>query len=384
MSWVQPTSKEELSSNKESTEMEASEHDEIEQLEEAEQRERSIKKATKEYKKVKQELVTQMQEDQRESSAQEVKEKLATQMQADKKSDAQEVKVELDDKRPLKPEMTPFAYAIELLLLSHVMLWTLFVGVMLRFAGWTSAEARKVNVPKLKPTETKKRKPPDKKYRTKKLWRLAVTAALNVMAQTPKLLTGSDRKVMCDLQHHHKRKKGRKKGHLNLKKVPLQMLPKVRSLLEAVSGSKMGEEMEMFDVIVDTGCTTSSSPFKEDFLPGTLKDLEDPISAEGVGGDIQVKQEGTLKWEFISTKGEAVKLHHEGCFVPELGKTRLLSPQHCLQDMNDEEGNFCVKARSCSHHAKDGQEILAQLQMETGLPVMTGFRAFCSSDKFLL
>ena len=84
------------------------------------------------------------------------------------------------------------------------------------------------------------------------------------------------------------------------------MLPQLRELVGNASSTEMLDEM--FDVIADTGYTTSATPYKSDFVPGTMQKVDEPIQIEGVGGDIKVEEVGMLKWELISTSGQVVKL----------------------------------------------------------------------------
>jgi hypothetical protein len=44
----------------------------------------------------------------------------------------------------------------------------------------------------------------------------------------------------------------------------------------------------------------SSSPFKDDFKPGSMKKLDEPLVIEGINGNITVKEYGTLRWEHVT------------------------------------------------------------------------------------
>ena len=97
---------------------------------------------------------------------------------------------------------------------------------------------------------------------------------------------------------------------------------------------------------MDSGCTNSTRPYKSDFKPNTLKKLDKPLLIEGVGGDIKVEYCGILNWEYISTTGEVVKLHHIGHYAPELQGLRLLSPQRYIEQV-DNKAEFVVKHGRC-------------------------------------
>ena len=41
---------------------------------------------------------------------------------------------------------------------------------------------------------------------------------------------------------------------------------------------------DSFELIFDTGCTKTGTGFTEDFIPGTLQDLDEPIRMDGIAG----------------------------------------------------------------------------------------------------
>ena len=59
--------------------------------------------------------------------------------------------------------------------------------------------------------------------------------------------------------------------------------------------TELMEQENMIDIIVDTGCTASATPFKSDFVKGSMYKLPKPVKIEGVGGDIKVEYGGVLK-----------------------------------------------------------------------------------------
>jgi len=101
----------------------------------------------------------------------------------------------------------------------------------------------------------------------------------------------------------------------------------LNQILSLVSNDELNDENKTFEVIVDTGCTNSTSPFIEDFEPNSLKKLDKALIIEGVGGNIKVEKYGKLRWEHVKQNGEIIDLAHEGFYAPELSETRLFSPQ---------------------------------------------------------
>jgi hypothetical protein len=51
---------------------------------------------------------------------------------------------------------------------------------------------------------------------------------------------------------------------------------------------------DSFELIFDTGCSKTGTGFKEDFVPGSLKDLDQPIQMDGIAGGLEIKQEGLV------------------------------------------------------------------------------------------
>ena len=93
---------------------------------------------------------------------------------------------------------------------------------------------------------------------------------------------------------------------------------KLKHILSLISNNDVQAEYKAFELIVDTGCTNSSSTFIDDFKHGSMKELDEPLVIEGINGNITVKQYGTLRWEHVTKKGEIVSLSHDGFFAPEL------------------------------------------------------------------
>ena len=90
-----------------------------------------------------------------------------------------------------------------------------------------------------------------------------------------------------------------------------------------------GELLNKGDVIptiVDTGATISATGNQNAFVPGTLKEMEEPWELEGIGGTLKVTHTGLLNLEVVADDGSIVKLTHEAGYMPDL-KCNLLSPQ---------------------------------------------------------
>ncbi len=282
-------------------------------------------------------------------------------------------KVKVENRKTKKgSEAEAFAFPVELLILSCVMILKWFTVLILKFKGLTYDQAMK-SMPKPKEISIKsKKKPPNimrpkakRRYKTRALFRLGLIVALNVVAKTPKFMIKSDKMICNQLRPYRN-----SKGLLKVDKVPEEMLPQIRSIMHLTSNDMLLSEM--YEIIVDTGCTNSASGVYEDFVPGSPKLLDEPLQIEGVGGNIIVAHIGIVKWEFISKKGEVVKVYIHAHYAPALGHLRLLSPQACFQEM-DEEGEFIVRHDMCLLRFKGGHEVEVPLSPETGLPIVMAF-----------
>ena len=59
-----------------------------------------------------------------------------------------------------------------------------------------------------------------------------------------------------------------------------------------------------FHMIVDSGCSISASPVKEDFEK--LVDLHKPVEVKGIAGNSIINQTGILQYQCINNKGEVI------------------------------------------------------------------------------
>jgi hypothetical protein len=85
-----------------------------------------------------------------------------------------------------------------------------------------------------------------------------------------------------------------------------------------------------FSLIVDTGCSTTSTGYKEDFVPDTLRPLKSVIS--GISGDMKISHEGIARYEVLDDKNNIQVLQLHAFLVPNM-RTRLLSPQAFFQEL---------------------------------------------------
>jgi hypothetical protein len=94
-----------------------------------------------------------------------------------------------------------------------------------------------------------------------------------------------------------------------------------------------------FHFIVDTGCSTSASPYKEDFE--SLFDLPKPITLQGIAGNSQVTQAGMMHFQCINTRGEVTEIRAPGFYDTNL-HVQLFSPHAYLYSRPQHNGKFTI------------------------------------------
>jgi hypothetical protein len=250
-----------------------------------------------------------------------------------------------------------------------------FVQLILRTKGLTWNMLYEIL--QKKPREVVKvepRKPPDKKNMSKRrLRRLGLLAAINTIQKLPTFYT-TDNHITKDYLKNYKYK--------SYTETPERMQARVQRSIENSTIENMVDIHEMFEVIVDTGCSTTTTPYMEDFIPGTYQKLEKPLNIEGVAGKmISVTNMGMVRWECITENGNKVKLHHMAHHAPELGKIRLLSPQILLKSIKG-RGEFTINNKR-GKFIINNEIINTPISELTSLPMLTCFNNLDETAKKL-
>ena len=121
-------------------------------------------------------------------------------------------------------------------------------------------------------------------------------------------------------------------GQLNTCKLSIGDLHSVQSRVKAANDlfhAATGGTNHAFSSIADTGCSHTCSPEKLDFIPGTLKKLDQPISLGGIAGDLLIEYSGMVHWETIDVHGNIMEFKTKAFYHPDL-PGRLFSPQAYL------------------------------------------------------
>jgi len=135
----------------------------------------------------------------------------------------------------------------------------------------------------------------------------------------------------------------------------------------------LGDSLSLLDgafhVIVDTGCTNSASPFKEDFEE--LKTLPKPIKLHGIGGVTETTQGGVLRYQCINSKGEIVTIRTFGFYNPHQN-VHLFGPQAYFNIRGDKKGEFTISWTKTFLSLPEG-EIPCHIDKTTFMPLLTCF-----------
>ena len=142
-----------------------------------------------------------------------------------------------------------------------------------------------------------------------------------------------------------------------------------------------------FHFIVDTGCSLSASPHKEDFE--TLEPLPRPVTLCGIAGNSTVTHGGLLCFQCINTRGELVTIKMFGYYNPHMSVC-LFSPQAYFHHQPQHNGSFTISWSKLfltldngkSHNGKPIKDVLpCFIDKHSFLPLLTCFH---DADKVTL
>ena len=127
---------------------------------------------------------------------------------------------------------------------------------------------------------------------------------------------------------------------------------------------------DCFSFIVDTGCSCSCSPIKEDFKQ--LVKLPTPITLKGITGEVICKYGRTIKVEIINEKGHIVTVETPGHCNPDQA-VRLFSPQAHFWLMPKKEGTFCMSWAKTFLYLPGMGKLPLAIDQTSFMPLLTCF-----------
>ncbi len=221
------------------------------------------------------------------------------------------------------------------------------------------------------PGHKKPPSPPPKRPKTmKQLLLIALIAALARANNIPQLQLGSDKRLQKSL-----RRKLSKQGVLLTAKLSPEEAARVRKAVSFLPQS-LADEGDTKPLIVDSGASCHATGYQNDFIPGTLKPLDDPVSMDGIGATLKATHRGLLKYEFVKDDGTLGSLEAYGLYLPDM-HCRLFSPQVYLQaqkkTLGKSPGHFSIYWDHSSFNFADGSIVTLNYDKTTHLPILNAF-----------
>ena len=230
------------------------------------------------------------------------------------------------------PVHYPIGYPCVLMILSCIMWSMATVGFLLRSVGLRYHVFARLAYWRLfrgDPPPLAKRKPPDKPsprrvFGTKlppkhRLLLLGLFVALRLSESMPVLTLAQDRALHACIRRHTR------KGRLRLHRLSPAEREQVYQAVEVFASQLLSPET-VKSLIVDTGASVSASGYEDDFVPGTLRELDKPAPFDGIGGTTHATHIGLARYETFDDLGNIAVLEHEMFYLPGL-RCRLFSPQ---------------------------------------------------------
>ena len=212
----------------------------------------------------------------------------------------------------------------------------------------------------------------------------ALAAAQKIETQMPSIDLIGQQSICKDLRKY---KRG---GQIMTAKVSEEDRARLLQVLEDLPTSCLGAQHQGFNLVVDTGCSKTSTAFIEDFVPGTLQKLAQPLRMTGIAGGLLVDQEGTVRYEVIDDESDLQVIETTAFYLPAL-KCRLFSPQAYLAKLSkngsdpEAEGELVVKSAKSVLKWANGKTLSIHYDDRTHLPQVRAYKnAVASASELAL
>ena len=202
----------------------------------------------------------------------------------------------------------------------------------------------------------------------RKLLLQALKAAEYIEQRLPKLTIKSQ-----DFRKHLRKYK--RDGRLLTSSISEVDRTRLRSIIDDLPVAFLGQQKGGFDLLFDTGCSHTTSGFKEDFVEGTLSDLQYPVQMSGIGGNVTVNQRGVVRYEVIDDDADIQVLLTHAYYTPAV-QCRLFSPQAYLAEQSSAgtEGEMVVRANKSVLKWANGKTLSIQYDESTNLPKVRAYK----------
>ena len=192
----------------------------------------------------------------------------------------------------------PIGFPEVLCVFTSIMWLMQAIGSWLKLSNWTwHAYKDAYNpLPKRAPP-----KPPELKRRMQseqtKLLLLGLGVAVAMLGGMPNLQLHS-----LGLDKQKLRKAMRHPGSLKASKLSAEELEKVKTVLGELPTELM-QPGQIKPLIMDTGASFMSTGDVTDFVPGTLTPLEQPLTMDGIAGNMVAEKAGIARFEYLGDDG---------------------------------------------------------------------------------
>lgn len=105
-------------------------------------------------------------------------------------------------------------------------------------------------------------------------------------------------------------------------------------------------DTDSFPIKIDNCCTRTMTPHRRDFVKGSITPVHNKF-VSGYGGSLtKITHKGTVAWKVLDDQGTLREIKIPNSFLVPTSNTRLLSPQHMAQELNDNvptpRGTWCA------------------------------------------
>ena len=184
-----------------------------------------------------------------------------------------------------------------------------------------------------------------------------------------------------NLQTSLRKYRSKPHGMLNSLKLKSLDLRRLQLVLEDLPQGLLAAD-DSFPLIFDTGCSKTTTGFKTDFDPGSLKTLPTPLTMTGIAGGLQVKEIGIVSYDVQLPTAKIMTIKTEAYYMPHL-KCRLFSPQSYQEFLNCPDAEFSCKLHGCKFTWRDGKHVNVPFDPVTFLPTIRTYHNAISTAKTL-
>ena len=147
----------------------------------------------------------------------------------------------------------------------------------------------------------------------------------------------------------------------------------IRSAIANTHDTTLLENIGALSGVADSGASKISTPFKEDFVEGTLNLTKGVRSMNGISGGLNILGEGTVRYEVLDSHGVTQIWERPGLLIEDL-PCRLIPPQQVMED--DSHGDYRINGEHAYFiFANNNGRLDTPFHPATNLPMITMFKS---------